>query len=235
MAALGIEGSYAARRAGRAELAVAVEELRSGALDGINVTMPLKREAARIADRLTSEAEASGSVNTMRHRRGRVEGHSTDVVAARRALADSRFDPEAPILVLGSGGAAAAVLIGGAGRALHLEARNEAAARGLAARSTPPALVQPFGQAVHGAVVVNATPLGMAGESLPEPVLAAAGGLIDLAYGDGDTPAVIRAREVGLPFMDGVEFLVLQAAGSFEWWSGIDAPLAVMLEAARKP
>jgi shikimate 5-dehydrogenase len=35
--------------------------------------------------------------------------------------------------------------------------------------------------------------------------------------------------------MDGVEFLVLQAAGSFEWWTGIDAPLAVMLEAARKP
>jgi shikimate dehydrogenase len=75
----------------------------------------------------------------------------------------------------------------------------------------------------------------MAGESLPEPVLAAARGLIDLAYGDRDTPAVIRAREVGLPFMDGVEFLVLQAAGSFEWWTGIDAPLAVMLEAARKP
>jgi shikimate 5-dehydrogenase len=34
--------------------------------------------------------------------------------------------------------------------------------------------------------------------------------------------------------MDGVEFLVLQAALSFEWWTGLEAPFDVMLEAARK-
>jgi shikimate 5-dehydrogenase len=34
--------------------------------------------------------------------------------------------------------------------------------------------------------------------------------------------------------MDGVEFLVLQAASSFEWWTGLVAPFEVMLESARK-
>jgi shikimate 5-dehydrogenase len=38
-----------------------------------------------------------------------------------------------------------------------------------------------------------------------------------------------------MPLMDGVEFLVLQAAASFEWWLGRPAPIEVMTAAARKP
>jgi shikimate 5-dehydrogenase len=34
--------------------------------------------------------------------------------------------------------------------------------------------------------------------------------------------------------LDGVEFLVLQAVASFEWWTGLQAPFEVMLERARK-
>jgi shikimate 5-dehydrogenase len=34
--------------------------------------------------------------------------------------------------------------------------------------------------------------------------------------------------------MDGIEFLVLQAVASFQWWTGMPAPTEVMLEAARK-
>ena len=46
------------------------------------------------------------------------------------------------------------------------------------------AAVVPFGTGVSGALVVNATPIGMSGEVLPETVTLAASGVIDLAYGD---------------------------------------------------
>ena len=231
---LGIQGSYEARRAGPVELADAIAEMYEGALHGLNVTMPLKREARAAAALLTDEASASGSVNTLRLRDGVVEGHSTDVVATRLAFSDPRFDPAAPVLILGAGGASAAVLAGAAGREVYLAARDSRLAEHLAELSRTPASVIPFGAAVIGALLVNATPLGMNGESLPDAITSVATGIIDLAYGDKPTPTVTSAEHSGLALMDGVEFLVLQAAGSFEWWTGVQAPFGVMLEAARK-
>jgi shikimate dehydrogenase len=230
---LGIEGSYEAVKAGPAELDRAIEDLRAGRLHGMNVTMPLKREAALAADTLTPEAAESGSVNTLRLREGLVEGHSTDVVAARSAYSDPRFGQDAPILVLGSGGAAAAALIAARGRVVYLSARSEPDVAALVALITPAVNVVEPGTAVAGAVVVNATPVGMQGESLPATVTTLASGIIDLPYGDEPTPTVLWAEQKGLPVMDGIEFLVLQAAASLEWWTGLAPPLDVMLEAAR--
>jgi shikimate 5-dehydrogenase len=70
---------------------------------------------------------------------------------------------------------------------------------------------------------------------LPKAILRPASGLVDLVYGDEPTTTVSQARESGLPVMDGIEFLVLQAVASFEWWTGRLASVEVMLQAARKP
>jgi shikimate dehydrogenase len=231
---LGIDGTFVAVKAGPVELDRAIEDLREGRLDGMNVTMPLKRQAAIAADTLTAEAEESGSVNTLRLRDGAVEGHSTDVIAVRSALADPRFGQDAPVLVLGSGGAAAAALVAARGRVVYLSARSEPDVAALVSLITPAVNTVAPGTAVAGAIVVNATPLGMRGEYLPPTLTTLASGIIDLPYGDEPTPTVLWAIEKGLPVMDGVEFLVLQAAASFQWWTGLEAPLQVMLEAARK-
>jgi shikimate dehydrogenase len=124
-------------------------------------------------------------------------------------------------------------LAGAATRDIYLAARNEGRARALVERIGIDAGVVPFGAGVTGAVVINATPLGMNGEILPERVLGVASGIIDLAYGQNETPTVAQAAAKGLPLMDGVEFLVLQAAASFEWWLGRPAPIEVMVAAAR--
>ena len=232
MAHLGIDGSYTARRVRGGELSDVVSELRKGSLDGANVTMPLKLEAAALVDVLTVEAAASGSVNTLRLRSGLVEGHSTDVVASARAFSDERFDQSAPILILGAGGAAAAAIIGAAGRVVYVAARNVQRATALVDKLDSGGVV-PLGVGVSGALVVNATPLGKGGERLAETITATASGIVDLPYGPGETLTVAGARAAGLPFMDGVEFLVLQAAASFEWWTGVPAPTEVMVRAAR--
>jgi shikimate dehydrogenase len=230
---LGIEGSYVAIRAGSAELHAAVQELREGTFDGLNITMPLKAEAAALADSLTEDAGLSQSVNTMRARDGVVEGLSSDVIAFSQALGDPRFGPGAPLLVLGAGGAGAAALVVARGRDIYVAARDVDQARALVERVGVEADVVPFGAVVAGALVVNATPIGMGGELLPGGVTGTASGIIDLAYGKSETPTVIWARRAGMPVMDGIEFLVLQAAASFEWWLGRPAPVGVMTAAAK--
>lgn len=233
LAELGLSGSYEARRSGQAGLEAAVDELRGGDLDGINITMPLKAQAAASADRLTELADRSRSVNTLRFHDGFVEGHSTDAAATATVLTQPRFDRSAPILLLGAGGAAAAVLVALSGREVHLAARRTDLARELAAKAGYEVRLVPFGSAVAGAIVINATPLGMKGELLPDGVMDGASGLIDLAYGPVDPPATAEARRIGLPLLDGLEFLALQAGESFTWWTGMAAPLEVMFEAAK--
>ena len=88
--------------------------------------------------------------------------------------------------------------------------------------------------AVAGAIVINATPLGMGSEQLPGLVLDVAGALIDLPYGEQPTDAVIRARDLGIPVVDGIEFLVTQAVASFQWWTDVVVPPTALIESARK-
>jgi shikimate 5-dehydrogenase len=64
-------------------------------------------------------------------------------------------------------------------------------------------------------------------------LLEKAGGLIDLPYGYGETPAVSWATGNGLPVVDGYEFLAVQAAESFHWWTGVEVGPSTMAAAAR--
>lgn len=233
LAALGIEGTYVARRVPSSGMEAVIEDLRAGRLDGVNVTMPLKGVAAAMVDETTDKARRSGSVNTIvRLPDGRLEGHSTDITALERLWPS---DSE-PVLILGAGGAAAAACLAARGRTIYVSARRAGAVAALADRLGTDSIVEvPWGAAVVDAVVVNATPLGMAGEPLPDRVVPLGSALIDLAYGPATTPAVAEARRLGLPTIDGLEFLVAQAADSFRLWTGREAPIAVMTEAALNP
>lgn len=231
--ALDIEGSYRARRTTPGEVEEVVADLRRGDLDGVNVTMPLKGLAAALVDDVTPEARRAGSVNTIvRHPNGRLSGHSTDISAMRRLwpLTQAR-----PTLVLGAGGAAAAACLAAPDGEIYVGARRPGAVANLADRLQMEIVAVPWEAAVVEAVVVNATPLGMQGESLPDRIVALAAGLIDLAYGPGPTPAVEAARRAGLPTVDGIEFLVAQAADSFRLWTGRKPPLEAMIRAAQNP
>ena len=81
--------------------------------------------------------------------------------------------------------------------------------------------------AVRGAdTVVNATPLGMHGESLP-PVFHELGAhqvAHDLVYVDGTTPFLAAARAAGVAAVDGRALLAAQADDAFVRWTGRRPP-----------
>jgi len=232
--ATGLEGSYEAVRVDETGLRAAIDRLRHGGLTGANVTMPHKEAACRLADRITGRALRTGAVNTLWASEGQVWGDTTDVDGVLAAWRVAGLPVEAPVLVLGAGGAAAAAVVALDGRSLHVTARRPERAAELLDRTRIGGSVVPWGVPVPGAVVVNATPIGMTpGERLPAAVLEEAAGLLDLAYGPAPTAAVAAARRRGLPVADGLTMLVEQAAASFERWTGRPAPREVMERAAR--
>ncbi len=233
LADLGIEGSYTARRVDEAGFVQALDEVRDGHLHGVNVTMPHKHLAHTMADVVSTEAAFARSVNTMMMTDDRLAGISTDIPAIRVCWQRAEL-PTDDVVILGSGGAAAAALVALApfvtGR-LALSSRRPAAGSSLLSALGIDAVSHPWGRGFDG-VVVNATPLGMRSEALPGPVIDAATGLFDMAYGPQPTPAVTASFERGLAVVAGQDMLVEQAALSFEWWTGSPAPRARMRSAA---
>jgi shikimate dehydrogenase len=224
----GLNGRYELVRCDEVEFRSLVDQLRDGTFSGLNVTMPHKGLAYSLCDRLTDEADAAGSVNTMKAQDSLVWGHSSDVVAFQQALMDVG-NPQS-IILIGTGGSARAALAAFRGPAYVWGRRSENVE---SLRVQFPGRVLPFEDSPAESVLINCTPLGMRGEPLPARLLERASGLIDLPYGHGDTPAVSWATRNGLPVVDGYEFLAVQAAESFWWWTGVRVSASSMAAAAK--
>lgn len=230
----GLKGTYRALQVDADGFRRGCADLRAGRLHGANITMPHKRLAAEETDERSSGADRSKSVNTIVVDGPRLIGHSTDIDGVRRVWQETGLPEDAPVLVLGAGGAAAAALIGLETHELFLTARRPAPAQSLAEVIDVPVYLVPWGTALPGAVIVNATPLGMSGEPLPPGVVEESAGLLDMAYRRGVTPAVETSRRLFLPYATGTDLLVAQAAVSFVLWTGLEAPTAEMRAALQK-
>jgi len=229
----GLRGEYKAITADQQVLEETLTDLRSGDIDGINVTMPLKRIAFGLVDVATPEARLAGSINTMkRGDHGLVLAQSTDAVVFGDIFEGEGFKELNSVLVLGAGGSAATALAATKGRDAYLSARNAGTAQALADTFDSVGVI-PWGASVAGAVVVNATPLGMSGERLPDGIVELGGALVDLPYSGTTTRATSKATGKGIPTVDGIEFLARQAALSFRWWTGESVDFAVLAEIAR--
>jgi len=248
---LGLDYAYVAFRVGLKDLGDAVRGMRGLSLRGLNVTTPLKLEIMQHLDRLDGSAKAAGAVNTVLNQDGTLVGYDTDGKGALTALEKSgRRLAEEKVVILGAGGASRAIsqtLAGEAREVVILNRTLERAERlaeeiskrvgkrvrwGKLCRS---GLKEELGDAD---VLVNATSVGMRpreGETPVDGDLLRPGLLIfDLVYDPPETRLLREARSAGAETIDGLTMLVHQGAASFEIWTGVRAPVGVMMRAARE-
>ena len=243
--ALGLDWAYLAFDVPPADLVAALEGMRRyGVLAGLSVTIPHKEATAAAMDRLSPLAEALGAVNTVVHEpNGTLRGENTDGPGFLRALRDDEgFDPSGRrCLVVGAGGAARAIVkaLADAGAAeVVVVNRTRARAEAVVALAADCARVGVGGDAGEADLIVNATPLGMAGGGhageLPvDPADLGSGQLVvDLVPNPAITPLIDEARARGAVAVNGLGMLVHQAALAFRMWTGVDPPVAVMSAAA---
>ncbi len=216
-AALGLDWVYVPLPTPRESLADAVRGLVALGLAGANVTIPHKVAVIPLCDALDEVAERAGSVNTLVVKDGHVVGSSTD----GKAVTDQIESEGRRALVLGTGGAAKAVVA-----ALEL-AGAEVVAKGRRDIGWPPD--------GHGfEVLVNCTPVKDELLVPPRPDMQ----VVDLAYNaDGSPTALVTAAvEVGCDIVvDGLDVLLFQGVASFERWTGFPAPIQTMRDALRGP
>jgi shikimate dehydrogenase len=202
---------------------------------GCNVTMPHKQSVMPLLDRVDPMAQRIGAVNTIvAQEDGTLRGFNNDGVGFVQSVYDAKPDwkPESgPILILGAGGAARAVVVAlleqGA-RDIRVTNRTPERAEQMAAEIGGPVTVLAWERRNEAmadvALLVNATDRGMVGKPALEislDRLAATAIVGDLIYTPPETPFLAAARERGNVTVNGLGLLLNQARLAFEAWFGV--------------
>jgi len=201
---------------------------------GLNITVPFKEEAWRLAVRRTPRAELAGAVNTLRFSpSGEIEGDNTDGTGLLRDLERNNVDlNDRRILILGAGGAVRGVI----GPMMEQgPAQLVIANRTIARAETLLSQFSQFNQLSACSLadlatfssfdlIINATSSGLHGElpPLPANLIGPQTCCYDMVYGDVEPVFVRWAKQQKAQLaLDGLGMLVEQAAESFYVWRGI--------------
>ena len=188
------------------------------AFRAINVTIPYKKDVIPYLDELDENAAAIGAVNTIVNRDGRLVGHNTDFSGFAYMMREAGINASGKkVLVLGTGGASAAVLA---------VLRRQGAARVISVSRTGKdgAVTYEECAALHrdASLIVNTTPVGMypAVDASPLDLAPFSGceAVLDVIYNPGETKLTAQAKALGMKGVTGLSMLVAQAKYACEFF-----------------
>ncbi len=227
-----------------------VEDFRAESGFGLNVTLPFKLEAFRLANECSARAQEAQAVNTLKFEGSAVYGDNTDGVGLVRDIQmNLGFRIEGrDVLVMGAGGAAQGAL----GALLDekparlvvanrtVEKAQRLVERWRAGRSLGAEILRASGYAELAAqqfdLTVNCTAASLndTAPELPQGVFARDCLAYDMVYGKGMTPFLELALSQGAGRLaDGIGMLVEQAAESFLVWRGVRPQTRPVIEALK--
>jgi shikimate dehydrogenase len=229
----------------------AVVGLKALGCQGFNVTIPYKEQIVASLDEVDDEALIIGAVNTVVNREGKLVGYNTDGRGFLRSLAeewDLGLRGE-QVVVLGAGGAARAIVAGLASAgASKITIANRNVERGLLLKAD---LEQHYPckiavvdlsegkldkELAASLLVVQTTPVGMYPHAGDTPIIEPSrlwkdSYVYDIIFNPPETRFLLGAREQGCRTANGLGMLLHQGALSFEYWTGIEAPVKLMRQA----
>jgi shikimate dehydrogenase len=237
IAQYGLDAEYIPLAVKPEDFAEVMARLPEKGFAGVNVTIPHKEAAFKLSTTLDTNARAAGAVNLLVFDQGKIHGRNTDIPGFSAALTES-FGPgiarAAPVVVLGAGGAARAVvlaLIHQGAFDIRILNRTETPARNLidlvqdkGAKLSAPDWGD-WNAAFEGAgLLVNTTSLGMIGKDalhIPLEHLPRGAAVADIVYNPLETALLADARARGHRTMDGLGMLMHQAVPAFAAWFGV--------------
>ncbi|GGC79458.1 shikimate 5-dehydrogenase [Tersicoccus solisilvae] len=213
------------------DITAAIGGVRALGIRGCSVSMPFKEAVIPLVDAMDASATAIDSVNTIVNDDGKLTAYNTDYLAIASLLASRAVDPASSVLLRGSGGMAKAVIAAFADAGftdVTILARNADAGSALASRYGFAHRVSADAADSADAradVVVNVTPVGMAGKdagalSFDLAVIDAATVVFDVVAMPALTPLVAAGQAAGKTVITGGEVIALQAAAQFELYTG---------------
>lgn len=188
-------------------------------LEGINVTIPYKESIMPYLDELSDAVKEIGACNCIRIRGGIKTGFNTDVIGFERSLEKKLKPHHRKALVLGTGGAAKAVLYVLKKRSIEaLQVSRNPGSTSISYEGLTSEIVH------EHTLIVNTTPLGMYPDLdkyplLPYEAIGKHHYLYDLVYNPAKTMFLQKGEEQGASIENGYDMLIIQADESRKIWN----------------
>jgi len=251
---LGLDFEYVPFEVEPKDLAEALKGLRALHIAGFNVTIPHKESIVPLLDEVTKLARIIGAVNTVLNQEGKLIGYNTDGAGFIDSLKeDAGVNPKGKkAVVLGAGGAshAVSIMLAEAGaKSIVLTDVLEEKAKDLSEYigsyfEMPCDFLTINSPALQGAIdaadiLINTTPVGMHPKTEQSPLnegIKLPAGLLayDLVYNPLETKLLRDAESAGCKICSGLGMLVRQGALAFTIWTGEEAPIKTMRQAAEE-
>ncbi len=217
-----------------------IRGVRALGIRGLSVTIPHKSTVIPLLDQVDELAQEIGAVNTIRNEGGRLIGYNTDAKGALMALEAKTEISGKGCLIVGAGGAARAIGFMLKEKGVPLQIANRSRERG-------EALAQDLGcsfvtlngvEQTSPDLLINTTSVGMSPHTeespVPDRILRKGMTVMDIVYNPLQTRLLRTAKERGCVTVDGLGMFVYQGAEQFRLWTGLEAPVEAMSQAARK-
>lgn len=238
---MNIAAEYAVWPTPLEKLSSFVARVREEKIQGVSVTIPHKIDIIPHLDGISKRGQSIGAINTLYWKDGLLLGENTDVDGLLFPLLSVGKSINRAV-VLGAGGAARAAVAGLLELGVeHIYVSNRTAEKATLLAEDFSVATIPWGNAARCVpeLVINTTPLGMAGEleqQIPwEEEFLPSCIFYDLVYNPMETRFLRAAREHGCQTLEGIHMFIHQGLAQFKLWTGrepdVEAATAVVRSA----
>ncbi|MFX0016883.1 MAG: shikimate dehydrogenase, partial [Candidatus Hermodarchaeota archaeon] len=215
------------------DLKKAIEGLKEINFLGANITTPFKESILPLCDSLDQSVEEIKAINTIWFDGEKLQGYNTDIDGISSALTEY-IDQIGSYAVFGAGGAARALCVALKNKTGILVNRTEAKGKKLAKEFGLEyiSLTDSLKIIPDIDLIVNATPVGMAGQTfstiVPTSWIKKCTFVFDMVYNPSVTRLVEQATEYHKNVVSGVKMFLGQAAKAFSIWTRLETDLEIM-------
>ena len=223
-----IKADYNKKKINKDEIKNLILNVRDKKINGLNVTVPYKKEIINHLDELTSEANRTQSVNTIFLDGDKVTGHNTDISGFELAIKKIDFDiKNKEILILGAGGVVPSIIF-----ALYrMEVRKISVMNRTRSKTEnlknlfKQIIVLDWGEIPDCDMIINATSVGLKKEdkiNLDFSKISKNKLFYDIIYNPEKTNFLKTGRDLGNKTENGKMMFIYQAIAAFKIWHGFE-------------
>ena len=196
-------------------------------LQGLNITIPYKKEVIPYLQHPSSVVKKIQACNCIRRYNNELYGYNTDVIGFQKSLMPFLKSHHTHALILGTGGAAAAVewVMQNLKIQYHFVSRNKLHINEGVNQSNLIGYDQLSNSIIdQHTLIINTSPVGMypnvnEAPAIPYDAVSSKHHLFDLIYNPSETLFLSKGKEKGATIQNGLEMLHIQAEESWKIWN----------------
>ena len=221
----GIKAIYEKKLLEKNDIEKILNDMRKKKIQGINVTVPFKKEVIPFLDQLSDIATSTQSVNTIFEKQNKLVGDNTDVYGFSEAIKLANFNlKNKKALILGAGGVVPSIIIALKNMGISeiiISNRTKIKAENLK-KNFPFLKVLNWGEKIKSDLVINATSIGIKQNEMVKLDYSQLDGQLfyDVIYNPPKTKFLENAKKSGKKIENGKSMFIYQAVKSFEIWHG---------------